>query len=186
MEYEQSYLNSLKQNLRWHITWFQCHFCIPNNLLKKILTVSCQKGPTRHAYAWQIGPFWQDALDIPSTFQVQLTLKLLKYWVSNWFLLFNTCIWLLTHWCRVTHTCVGNLTIIGSDNVLSSGQRQAIIWTNTGILLIGPSGTNFSELSIKIQTFSFKKNHLKVSSAKWRPFCVGLNELTHWCLVIHA
>ena len=25
--------------------------------------VSCQKGPTRHAYAWQIGPFWQDTLD---------------------------------------------------------------------------------------------------------------------------
>ena len=28
-----------------------------------ILMVSCQKGPTRHAYAWQIGPFWQDTLD---------------------------------------------------------------------------------------------------------------------------
>ena len=27
--------------------------------------VSCQKGPTRHAYAWQIGPFWQDTLDVP-------------------------------------------------------------------------------------------------------------------------
>ena len=26
--------------------------------------VSCQKDPTRHAYAWQIGPFWQDTLDI--------------------------------------------------------------------------------------------------------------------------
>ena len=26
--------------------------------------VSCQKGPTRHAYAWQIGPFWQDTLEI--------------------------------------------------------------------------------------------------------------------------
>ena len=26
--------------------------------------VSCQKGPTRHAFAWQIGPFWQDTLDI--------------------------------------------------------------------------------------------------------------------------
>ena len=25
--------------------------------------VSYQKGPTRHAYAWQIGPFWQDTLD---------------------------------------------------------------------------------------------------------------------------
>ena len=29
-----------------------------------ILVVSCQKGPTRHAYAWQIGPFWQDTLDL--------------------------------------------------------------------------------------------------------------------------
>ena len=28
-----------------------------------ISRVSCQKGPTRHAYAWQIGPLWQDILD---------------------------------------------------------------------------------------------------------------------------
>ena len=26
--------------------------------------VSCQKGPTRHAYAWQIEHFWQDTLDM--------------------------------------------------------------------------------------------------------------------------
>ena len=26
--------------------------------------VSCQKGLTRHAYTWQIGPFWQDTLDL--------------------------------------------------------------------------------------------------------------------------
>ena len=26
--------------------------------------VSCQKGPTLHAYARQIGPFWQDNLGI--------------------------------------------------------------------------------------------------------------------------
>ena len=26
--------------------------------------VFSQKGPTRHAYAWQIGPFWQDTLDM--------------------------------------------------------------------------------------------------------------------------
>ena len=32
----------------------------------------------------------------------------------------------LTHWGRVTHICVGNLTIIGSDNGLSPGRRQAI------------------------------------------------------------
>ena len=30
----------------------------------KNLMVSCQKGPTRHAYAWQIGPFWQDTLEM--------------------------------------------------------------------------------------------------------------------------
>ena len=36
----------------------------------------------------------------------------------------------LTHWGRVTHICVGNLTIIGPDNGLSPGRRQAIIWSN--------------------------------------------------------
>ena len=44
----------------------------------------------------------------------------------------------LTHWGRATHICVGKLTIIGSDNGLSPGRSQAIIWTNAGILLIGP------------------------------------------------
>ena len=70
-----------------------------------------------------------------------------------------------------------NWVIIGSDNGLSPVRRQAIIWTNAWILLIGPLGTNFSEILIEIQTFSFKKMHLKMSSAKWRPFCLGLNEL---------
>ena len=57
---------------------------------------------------------------------------------------------LLTHWGRETHICVNNLTIIGSYNGLSCGRRQAIIWTNAGILLIGPLGTNFSEILIEI------------------------------------
>ena len=69
----------------------------------------------------------------------------------------------LTHWGRVTHICIGKLITIGSDNGLSPGQRQAIIWTITGILLIGPLGTNRSEIWIGIQTFSFKKMHLKMS-----------------------
>ena len=77
----------------------------------------------------------------------------------------------------MTHICVSKLTIIGSDNGLSPDRRQAIIWTNAGILLIGPLGANFSEISIEIQTFSFKKMRLKVSSAKRRPFCLGLNML---------
>ena len=72
----------------------------------------------------------------------------------------------LTHWGRVTHICVGKITILGSDNGLSPGWRQAIIWTNPGILLIGPLGTNFGEISIGIQTFSFDKVHLQMSFAK--------------------
>ena len=75
----------------------------------------------------------------------------------------------------MTHTCVGNLTIIGSDNGLSPGRRQSITWTNVGILSIGPPGTNLSEKLIDIHTFSFKKIHLKMSSGKWRPICLGLN-----------
>ena len=89
----------------------------------------------------------------------------------------------LTHWGWVTHICVGNLTIIGSDNGLSPGRRQAIIWTNAGILLIGPWGTNFSEILIGINTFSFKKIHLNMSSAKWCPFCLGLNVLNLYSIL---
>ena len=53
--------------------------------------------------------------------------------------------------------------------------KQKIL--NAGILLIWTLGTNFSENLSKIYTFSFKKMHLKMSSAKWREFCLGLNVL---------
>ena len=51
----------------------------------------------------------------------------------------------LTHWGQVAHKGVGKPTVIGSDNGLSPGRRQAIIWANDGILLIGHLGTNFIE-----------------------------------------
>ena len=102
------------------------------------------------------------------------------------------------HWnlnsLRPGNICVSNLTIIGSDNGLSPGRRQAIIGTSAGILLIVPQGTNFSAILIKIHTFSFKKMYLKMSailsqlpfclglnvllSGNWRPFYLGLNVLT--------
>ena len=56
----------------------------------------------------------------------------------------------LTHWGCMTHICVSKLTITGSDNGLSTGRRQALIWTYAGILLTGPLGKNFSEILIKI------------------------------------
>ena len=65
----------------------------------------------------------------------------------------------------MTRICVSKLTIIGSDNGLSPGRRQTIIWINAGILLIRTLGTNFSE------------NAFQKSYAKWRLFSLGLNEL---------
>ena len=55
--------------------------------------------------------------------------------------------------------------------------NATIIWNNAGILLIRPLGTNSSEILIEIHTFSFKKIDLKMSSAKFRPFGLGLNVL---------
>ena len=55
------------------------------------------------------------------------------------------------------YICVCNLTIIGSDNDLVPVRRQASIWTNAGILLIGPLGTNFSGILIEISTFHSRK-----------------------------
>ena len=78
----------------------------------------------------------------------------------------------------MTHICVSKIIIIGSDNGLSPGRHQAIIWSNDGILLIGPLWTNFSEIVIEILTLSFKKMRLKVSSVKWLPSCLGPNVLT--------
>ena len=66
--------------------------------------------------------------------------------------------------------------MIGSDNGLFAW-CQAIIWSNDGISLTGRLETNFGEIFIKFLTFAVKKMRLKVSSKKWRPFCLGLNVL---------
>ena len=80
-----------------------------------------------------------------------------------------------THWGQVMHICISKQTIIGSDNGLSPGRSQAIIWTNARILWIQTLGTNFSEISSETHTFSFKKMHLKMSSVKWWQLYFGLN-----------
>ena len=110
----------------------------------------------------------------PTTLICEQRVAILKHRLTKWIDLQLSG---LTHWGRVTHICVGKLTTIGSDNGLSPGRRQAIIWTNAGILLIRTLGTNFSEILCEIHSFSFSKMHLKMSSATWRLFGLGLNEL---------
>ena len=79
------------------------------------------------------------------------------------------------------YICVRKFSIIGSDNGLAPGWRQAIVGTNEGILLIRPLGTNFSEILI-IHIFSFTKMHLNMLSPKCWPFCLSLNVLS--CCII--
>ena len=132
--------------------------------------------------------YWNKSSLVQLTVQSQVI-----NWISTEWLLFVpfSKIWIqiqkfsLTHWGRVTHIYVGKLTIIGSDNGLWPGRRQAIIWTNAGILLIGPLGTNFSEILIEIQISSLKKIWLKMSEKCL--FHLGLNVLKkyNWIDVIH-
>ena len=83
----------------------------------------------------------------------------------------------LTHWGWVTYIFVTNVGIIGSDNGLSPVWHQAIIWTNALFLSTRLLGTKFSQIVFVIQTFLFKKMHLKMSSGKYCPFCLSLNML---------
>ena len=85
----------------------------------------------------------------------------------------------LTHWGRVTHICVGELMIIGSNKGLSPDRQQAIIWTNAGLLSIGALRTYVSDNLINIQQFTLNKLHVKMSSAKLGPSFLGLNVL-YW------
>ena len=63
----------------------------------------------------------------------------------------------LTPWGRVIHASANKGTI-ASDNGLSPVRPRAIfLWTNAGILSIGPIGTKYSKILIEIYAFSFKQ-----------------------------
>ena len=87
---------------------------------------------------------------------------------------------ILLHWClahphlpisvnseRVTHICTSKLSIIGSDNCLSAGRQQTIIWTNAGTLLIRQLGTNSNAILIKIHTL--EKSSVEMTTISSRP-----------------
>ena len=83
----------------------------------------------------------------------------------------------LTHLPPVPHLCVSESGQHWFINGFSPIRRQAIILTSAGLLSIGPLERKFNEILINIKNFSLTKMHLKISSAKWRPFCPGEDEL---------
>ena len=194
------YMNwNLMKNIIWKILgqrsvrdciWYQHHVCwMPTTTLRDgLLEYICNQG----SFSICAQPMRDDvtlycclslAGHICKMIPVELILIVLNHNILN-VLMKQVCEWTggqatLTHWGRVMHICFSKLTIIGSDNGLAPTRCQAIIWTNDGILFIGPFGTNFNEILIKIYTFSFKKMHLK--KAIWKmanilpqPQCVNM------------
>ena len=88
----------------------------------------------------------------------------------------TTTIIILSHWGRVTHVCVRNLICSGPDNGLSPGRCQAIIWTNVGILLIGPIGTkfNFNRNSNNFLEGNAFEHVCEMAVILFRPQCVNV------------
>ena len=89
----------------------------------------------------------------------------------------------LTHWGRLPHICIGNLTIIDSDNGLSPGRRQAIIWTNAGILLFWILRNKFQwnlNSHIFIQENAFESVVCEMVTILYRPQCV--KTVVHGCI----
>ena len=84
---------------------------------------------------------------------------------------------LISSYCAAYIYASVNRVSVVSDSGLSPIRRQAINLTNSELLQIGPLGTKLCKLLIGTQTFPFKKIHLKTSSVKWRPFCLGPNVL---------
>ena len=162
-------------------------FDLDHDLDLSILKVKCDLDPWPHTWPWPwifMVKFWNSCI---SEWEGRLTLH--KGGGSKSFMTMTVTIWWPRSGVWIYQIVTGVTSVVGvpsthlvaSDNGLPPDQRQAIIWTNTGILLIGPLGTNFSEIVIEIYTFSFKKMQLKTSSAKWQPFCLGLNvSSAHW------
>ena len=77
----------------------------------------------------------------------------------------------------MAHICVSKLIIIGSDNSLSSGRNQAIMWINAEMLLIRTLETNFSEISefiIFIQENAFENVVCEMVAALCQTQCVNV------------
>ena len=73
----------------------------------------------------------------------------------------------------MTHISVSKRTIIGSDNGLSPGRRQAIIWINVEILLIGNLNRN--------SYIFIQENASENVVWKMAAICLGLNVLSKCC-----
>ena len=96
----------------------------------------------------------------------------------------------------MTHISVYKLNIIGSDNGLSPGRHQAIIWINAWILLIWLLGANLNGMLTEIHSFSFETmslkcrlrhtNNISTQQENFSPYIRGAHEHELQCNGMHA
>ena len=82
----------------------------------------------------------------------------------------------------MTHICVSDLNIIGSDNGLSPGRRQAIIWTNAGILKTWILGKDNNAWCLLIYTLSIPWWSCSVSLSSLEPCTCVSHQYVAWCM----
>ena len=96
----------------------------------------------------------------------------------------KVCVTNAKRYCCKLFTCLPNAITVSQFHIKAvlqlnkGGQHHYAIFIKkvlAGFLLIGPLGTNFNEILIGIRTIAFKKMHLKMSSAKRCPLCLGFN-----------
>ena len=83
----------------------------------------------------------------------------------------------LTHWGRVTHICASKLSIIVSDNGLSLGRHQAIIWTNDGMLFIG--SLKKLQWNLNRNLYSFTQED-QVENIVWKMAALSRPQCVYW------
>ena len=123
-------------------------------------------------------PLLESVLTILWHLLKEMSQKMLKLFIIKMFKNFTISRGLISYPLRPgdIYASVVIKAIIGSDNGLLPDWHQATTWIHD-ILSIRPWRTHFNDILFEIQKFSFKKMHLKTSSAKWHTFCLSPNVL---------
>ena len=83
----------------------------------------------------------------------------------------------LIHWGQVMHICVSKLRHHWLRQWLLACLAPNHYFDQCWLVVISPSRTYLNEILLDIQSFIFKKMHLKMLCAKWQPSCPGLKML---------
>ena len=128
--------------------------------------------------SWRLGGLWQSlqrqALNEGSLKLIAEHLALSKLvWCCPYCVLrvgspTHSCLIDLTYFQKCLMPANWSVWVAKSSSPMMPVRRQAITWTNVGLLLIRLLGTNFSEIRCAIlsYSFSYKEMHLKISSAR--------------------